>query len=138
MYDQASSRSSTCGFSHTPSPGPLTPTSSQVIINNVEVYQNHQKSESPPRLQNNNDPVSYNNYSTVYQSQPSPVKLTPMNDDAISDFDIASYCDSPGVSPLKTNNRQFIKASKLVKLLVKVFLTETRFLLEFFILPSSR
>lgn len=114
MYDQASSQSSTGGFSmgtHTPSPGPLTPTSSQVVFNNFDVYQNHHQSESPPQMQNNNEPVSYN-FGTLHQSQPSPVKLTPMNDEAVSDFDITSFYDSPGVSPLKTNNRQFIKASK--------------------------
>lgn len=114
MYDQASSQSSTGGFSmgtHTPSPGPLTPTSSQVVINTLDVYQNQHQSGSPPQVHNNNEPVSYN-FSTLYQTQPSPVKLTPMNDDAVSDFHMASFYDSPGVSPLKTNSRQFIKASK--------------------------
>lgn len=114
MYDQASSQSSTGGFSmgtHTPSPGPLTPTSSQVVVGNFDVYQNHHQSGSPPQIHNNNEPVSYN-FTNLYQNQTSPVKLTPMNDDAASDFDIASFYDSPGVSPLKTSNRQFIKASK--------------------------
>lgn len=113
MYDQAS-RSSNGGFSmdtHTPSPGPLTPTSSQVIMNSFDSYQNHRQSESPPQIHNNNDPVAYN-YTSSYQNSQSPVKLIPMNDDAVSDYDIASFYDSPGVSPLKTNNRQFIKASK--------------------------
>lgn len=115
MYDQASSQSSTGGFSmgtHTPSPSPLTPTSSQVVMTTFDAYQHHQKSEeSPPQMQNNNEPVPYNNFGTLYQNQPSPVTLTPMNDEAVSDFDIASFYDSPGVSPLKTTGRQFIKAS---------------------------
>lgn len=111
MYDQAS-QSSTGGFSmgaHTPSPGPLTPTSSQVVMGNFEAYQNHLKCESP-QMHNNNEPLSYN-FPSSYPTQ-SPIKLIPMNDDAVSDFDIASFYDSPGVSPLKTNNRQFIKASE--------------------------
>lgn len=114
MYDQASSQSSTGGFSmgtHTPSPGPMTPTSSQVIMNGFDTYQSHPHSESPPQMHNNNEPVTFN-FGNLYQSQPSPVKLIPMNDDVASDFDMVPYYESPGISPLKTNTRQFIKGRK--------------------------
>lgn len=92
---------------HTPSPGPMTPTPSQVVVNNFDRYKS-----SPPQSQNNNDPLSFN-FVSMYPNQPSPVKLTPMNDDAMSDLDMGFY-NSPGISPLKTNNRQFIKARKLI------------------------
>lgn len=102
LYDQASSQSSTGGFSMgapTPSPTPQ-----QTILNSVE-----RVNPSPPQTtQNNNDLPSFD-YINLYRNQSSPVKLIPMNDDAMSDFDIGYY-NSPGVSPLKINNRQFIKA----------------------------
>ncbi|XP_074027314.1 proto-oncogene like protein Myb isoform X2 [Leptinotarsa decemlineata] len=100
MYDQASSQSSTGGFSMgapTPSPSPLTPNPPQTMS---------KATQSPQTIasHNNNEHGGYS-YINVYSSQPSP----PMNDDAIADFDMGFY-NSPGVSPLKTNNRQFIKA----------------------------
>ncbi|KAG5894946.1 hypothetical protein JTB14_023295 [Gonioctena quinquepunctata] len=97
MYDQASSQSSTGGFSvgaPTPSPSPLTPNPQHSVT---------QINQSPQVTHNNNDQVGYN-YINVFTNQPSPI-----NDDAIADFDMGFY-NSPGVSPLKTNNRQFIKA----------------------------
>ncbi|KAJ8925566.1 hypothetical protein NQ315_009406 [Exocentrus adspersus] len=104
LYDQASSQSSTGGFSMgapTPSPTPQT-----TLLNSLERV----NSSSPPQtVQNNNDLPSFN-YINVYRNQSSsPVKLIPMNDDAMSDFD-PGYYNSPGVSPLKMNSRQFIKA----------------------------
>lgn len=103
MYDQASSQSSTGGFSNgAPTPSPT----SHHVPNTYE-----RTNLSPPQMvQSNKDPESYN-YINVYGNQPSPVKLTPLNDDPLSDFDMGFY-NSPGVSPLKTNTRNFIKASK--------------------------
>ncbi|KAJ8957647.1 hypothetical protein NQ318_017539 [Aromia moschata] len=103
LYDQASNQSSAGGFSMgapTPSPGPNTPTPQHV--NSLE-----RLDPSPPQPSNNELPSF--NYISVYPNQPSPVKLIPMNDDAMSDFDMGFY-NSPGISPLKVNNRQFIKA----------------------------
>ncbi|KAJ8977022.1 hypothetical protein NQ317_013471 [Molorchus minor] len=105
-YDQASSQSSNGGFSlgaPTPSPSPITPTPQQTVLNSLD-----RLDPSPP--QSNNNELSSFNYINTYPSQPSPVKLTPMNDDAMSDFDMGFY-NSPGVSPLKVNNRQFIKTN---------------------------
>ncbi|CAH1114580.1 unnamed protein product [Psylliodes chrysocephalus] len=101
MYDQASSQSSTGGFSNgAPTPSPT----SHHVPNTYE-----RTNSSPPQMvQSNKDPESYN-YINVYGNQPSPVKLTPLNDDPLSDFDMGFY-NSPGVSPLKTNTRNFIKA----------------------------
>ncbi|VEN55292.1 unnamed protein product [Callosobruchus maculatus] len=102
MYDQASSQSSTGGFSMGgPSPGPLTPNSQQVgsssVYERVAPSPNDQESRTFPPYGGRGYPL-----------QPSPVKLTPM-DDATSDFDMGFY-NSPGISPLKVNSRQFIKA----------------------------
>ncbi|KAJ8952868.1 hypothetical protein NQ314_007474 [Rhamnusium bicolor] len=105
LYDQASSQSSTGGFSMgapTPSPSPITSTPQHTMVNSLDRI-----NPSPPQTAQNNNDLPPFNY-IVYPNQPSPVKLIPMNDDAISDFDMGFY--SPGVSPLKTNNRQFIKA----------------------------
>nr|CAI5830889.1 unnamed protein product [Callosobruchus analis] len=102
MYDQASSQSSTGGFSMGgPSPGPLTPNSQQMgsssVYERVAPSPNGQESKAFPPYGGRGYPL-----------QPSPVKLTPM-DDATSDFDMGFY-NSPGISPLKVNSRQFIKA----------------------------
>ncbi|CAG9813270.1 unnamed protein product [Phaedon cochleariae] len=100
MYDQASSQSSTGGFSigaPTPSPSPLPPTPRHAGATFERT------NPSPSRAtQNNNEVVTFN---YAYTSQPSP----PLNDDGMAEFDMGFY-NSPGVSPLKTNNRQFIKA----------------------------
>ncbi|XP_057660598.1 myb-related protein A isoform X11 [Diorhabda carinulata] len=102
MYDQASSQSSTGGFSAgAPTPSPT----SQSVPNTYE-----RTNPSPPQAtQNSNDPMSSYNYVNIYPNQHSPVKLTPLNDEALSDFDMGFY-NSPGVSPLKMANRHFIKA----------------------------
>lgn len=90
------------------------PTPQQTILNSVE-----RVNPSPPQTtQNNNDLPSFD-YINVYGNQSSPVKLIPMNDDAMSDFDVGYY-NSPGVSPLKMNSRQFIKASKSASDLFKI------------------
>ncbi|CAH0550998.1 unnamed protein product [Brassicogethes aeneus] len=100
LYDQGSSQSSVGAFSvgaPTPSPSPITPTPSSQSINFERTNPSPQ-----PALPS----FSFiNNYTTP----PSPVKLTPMADDHIADFDMHFY-NSPGISPLKVNSRQFIKA----------------------------
>ncbi|XP_056633344.1 transcriptional activator Myb isoform X9 [Diorhabda sublineata] len=102
MYDQASSQSSTGGFSAgAPTPSPT----SHSVPNTYE-----RTNPSPPQAaQNSNDPMSSYNYVNIYPNQHSPVKLTPLNDEALSDFEMGFY-NSPGVSPLKMANRHFIKA----------------------------
>ncbi|XP_060528351.1 myb-related protein B isoform X2 [Cylas formicarius] len=91
MYDQGSSQSSNGGFSAgapTPSPGPLTPT------------------PTPFDKMDPSDTQIPNNFG--YTNQSSPVKLTPLNDDIVSDFDLGFY-NSPRISPLKNTNKQFIR-----------------------------
>lgn len=98
VYDQGSNHSS-AGLSvsaPTPSPSPLTP-------NAVE-----RLNPSPGSSQANI--AETHSYAKSYPSQPSPVKLTPLNEDAISDFD--RFYSSPGVSPLKANNRHIIRSRK--------------------------
>ncbi|CAH2005299.1 unnamed protein product [Acanthoscelides obtectus] len=103
MYDQASSQSSTGGFSMGgPSPGPLTPNSQQMGGNSSS----YDRVAPSPSGQDSKTFPPYGGRG--YPMQPSPVKLTPM-DDATSDFDMGFY-NSPGISPLKVNSRQFIKA----------------------------
>ncbi|CAH1168854.1 unnamed protein product [Phyllotreta striolata] len=97
MYDHGSSQSSNGALSNgAPTPSPT----SQNLPNAYE-----RTTTSPPQMaQNSKDPVLYN-FVSVYGNQPSPVKLTPMNDDALSDFDIGFY-NSPGISPLKNGRHQ--------------------------------
>ncbi|XP_050499620.1 myb-related protein B isoform X2 [Diabrotica virgifera virgifera] len=97
MFDHASSQSSYSTGAPTPSPTPQM----------SSVYERINPSP-PQQAQNSNEPVSFN-FISMYGNQTSPVKLTPMNDDALSDFDMGFY-QSPGVTPLKTTNRHFIKS----------------------------
>ncbi|XP_072378636.1 myb-related protein B isoform X5 [Diabrotica undecimpunctata] len=97
MFDHASSQSSYSTGAPTPSPTPQM----------ASVYERINPSP-PQQAQNSNEPMSFN-FISMYGNQTSPVKLTPMNDDALSDFDMGFY-QSPGVSPLKTTNRHFIKS----------------------------
>lgn len=104
IFDQGSSQSSTGAFSlgaPTPSPSPV---ASQQM--NVNLYD--RINSSPTQ----NTAYFVNN---VYPNEHSPVKLTPLTEDAISDFDNIAYYNSPGVSPLKGNSKQYIKARKLKK-----------------------
>ncbi|KAK9873735.1 hypothetical protein WA026_002092 [Henosepilachna vigintioctopunctata] len=105
LYDQGSSQSSTGGFSMgapTPSPGPLTP-SHTIVSGSFE-------SSSCPQSSQSTDMSHFATYSSinVYNGQQhSPVKLTPLNEEAVSDIDVGFYG-----SPLKTSseNKVFIKA----------------------------
>uniref|UniRef100_A0AAR5NX19 Uncharacterized protein n=1 Tax=Dendroctonus ponderosae TaxID=77166 RepID=A0AAR5NX19_DENPD len=47
-------------------------------------------------------------YARSYPREPSPVKLTPLNEDPIEDYNIR-YFNSPNVSPLKTDGRHIIR-----------------------------
>ncbi|KAL1512837.1 hypothetical protein ABEB36_002356 [Hypothenemus hampei] len=49
------------------------------------------------------------NYARSYPRQQSPVKLTPLTEDAICDFDIALF-NSPNASPSKSENKQAIRS----------------------------
>lgn len=109
MFDQGSSQSSTGAFSlgaPTPSPSPVA--SQQMSLN---LYDRINSSPSQSAQGAEMQPTAYfvNN---VYPGEHSPVKLTPLTDDAISDFDNLAFYNSPGVSPLKAGSRQFIKARK--------------------------
>lgn len=115
FYDQGSSQSSTGGFSVnalTPSPSSLGAAPTPTMINPYE------KINSPQNIQQSSNEISpfrYINNIGSYNPQTSPVKLIPLNDDAISDFALDFY-SSPGVSPLKSNevNRHFTKTRKFV------------------------
>lgn len=108
FYNQESSQSSGGGFSMaTPSPSPLTPTppsTTQHIV--FSAYEN-----IPSPNNNIQNELSSFNYLEMYNSQHSPVKLTPLSEDLALDFD--STTAGP-VTPLKTsiNTRQFIKTRK--------------------------
>ncbi|KAL3288413.1 hypothetical protein HHI36_002860 [Cryptolaemus montrouzieri] len=104
LYDQGSSQSSTGGLSigaPTPSPGPLTP-SHTIVSGSFESSSCPQSSQST----NLSHFTTYSNINGYNGQQHSPVKLTPLNEEAISDFDVGFYN-----SPLKSNgeNKVFIK-----------------------------
>ncbi|XP_030760175.1 transcriptional activator Myb isoform X2 [Sitophilus oryzae] len=88
MYDQGSNQSSIGGLSNgapTPSPGAST------AFDRIHPSPAH------------SNIAETHNYALSYPSQPSPVKLTPMSDDPIPDFDLALY------SPLK-GAKHFMKS----------------------------
>ncbi|XP_050292885.1 transcriptional activator Myb isoform X1 [Anthonomus grandis grandis] len=90
VYDQGSNQSSVSMGAPSPlerlQPSPVT---CQVVANNIAETHSYARSYPP--------------------SQPSPVKLTPMNEDAINDFDMDKFdkfYNAPTViSPLKVNSR---------------------------------
>ncbi|XP_076257799.1 proto-oncogene like protein Myb isoform X2 [Rhynchophorus ferrugineus] len=93
LYDQGSNQSSVGGFSATPSPGPLTP--------------NTFESANPSPATSQANIAETHNYALSYPNHPSPVKLTPLNEDAISDFNLDLY-SPPSISPLKS--KPFVKS----------------------------
>lgn len=118
FYDQLSSQSSGGGFSvneaATPSPSPLTPTSTPTLLQN---YEQKVRSVSPAVItaETANILESPFKYFDIIQNQPSPVKLVPMNEEVVTELNFLDYYSSPGVSPLKglPVEKQFTKTRKL-------------------------
>ncbi|XP_044744891.1 transcriptional activator Myb isoform X2 [Coccinella septempunctata] len=90
---------SSSGFSGTPtpSPSPITPP-----LNNTNC--NYDSNSCPPESsQSGCNYTSYSNINVYNGQQHSPIRLTPLNEDAISEFDINGLCiNSP-------ENRTFIR-----------------------------
>ncbi|XP_019865142.1 myb-related protein B isoform X2 [Aethina tumida] len=103
LYDQASSQSSAGAFSvgaPTPSPSPINNTPpTQSFLNGFERV-------ASPQPTRQTELPSFNYLSFVQQS---PVKLTPLPEEPINDYDMQYYSKSC-VSPLKVNSRHYIKA----------------------------
>ncbi|CAG9762383.1 unnamed protein product [Ceutorhynchus assimilis] len=87
MYDQGSNQSSAGGFSMG-APSPM-----------------ERLNPSPTSIQQANIAETHS-YARSYPTQLSPVKLTPLNED----LDLGYFNNSPGVSPLKDNKKQLIRA----------------------------
>lgn len=103
FYDQTSSQSSTGAYSGngaTPSPGPLTPTPTHMLVGTFETAERSPAIKTEPEQGH----VQFQ-YLNMYNAKSSPIKLIPLNDDLGLD-----------IRPLKGAelNRQFIKTRKLL------------------------
>lgn len=103
-YDHGSNQSSTGGFSltATPSPVSLSATPTHTVVTSFN--------SSPPQTKTTVSSFSYQDVNTHLeinlQSQPSPVKLTPMSDD----FDLRFYSHTSGIAPIKSSENDQIKS----------------------------
>lgn len=100
MCDQGSNQSS-AAFSA----GGLTPSSDSLTATGYERL-------NPSPCISQLSIAETHSYARSYPREPSPVKLTPLNEDAIEDYNIRYY-NSPNVSPVKTqDSRQVIRLGK--------------------------
>lgn len=101
-----SSQSSGGGFSvteATPSPSPLTPTSTPTMLPAYETDIRLASPQPGSGTTNSNilsSPFRYLDIE-ILSSQPSPIKLLPMSDEGVAELSFLDCYNSPGVSPLK-------------------------------------